>query len=128
MAAWAAISIHHRPVNQVHGLIQSLVTGKVGLAGLLYGIQQFLVIYANLIDTADKVRQPVFSIRSGRLAMSASCKNKEAAWDFLRRMLLPQYTPAESENGFTVNRADFRKRFGAEQRGSHSVFSNPKCF
>ena len=72
--------------------------------------------------TADGSTGSFFSIRSGRLAMSASCKNKEAAWDFLRRMLLPQHTLAESENGFPVNRADFRKRFEAEQRGKHSVF------
>ncbi len=37
-------------------------------------------------------------------------------------MLLPQHTLAESENGFPVNRADFRNRFEAEQRGKHSVF------
>ena len=61
--------------------------------------------------TADGSTGSFFSIQSGRLAMSPDCKNKEAAWDFLRRMLLSQYTPAESEKGLPVNKASFQKQF-----------------
>ncbi len=73
--------------------------------------------------TADGSVGSFFSIQSGRLAMSSGCKNKEAAWDFLRRMLLPQ--PASSLNedrsGFSVNKADFEKRFEIEQRTKYSA-------
>ena len=77
--------------------------------------------------TADGSVGSFFSIRSGRLAMSSSCKDKEAAWDFLRRMLLPRYVSAEKveelvNSGFPVNQTDFKKRFEIEQKTKYSAY------
>ena len=53
-----------------------------------------------------------FAISSG-LAMSATCKDKEGAWSFIRRLLLPKFEDVESlkQNGgfwgFPTNKADF---------------------
>lgn len=78
--------------------------------------------------TADGSVGSFFSIESERLAMSSGCKNKEAAWEFLREMLLPRYQPDEFplfENvsgGMPVNRSDFRKHFQCEQNTEISAF------
>lgn len=37
-----------------------------------------------------------FFIPGKKLCMSSTCKNKEAAWEFMRKLLLPQYRDAES--------------------------------
>ncbi|MDE6931391.1 MAG: extracellular solute-binding protein [Oscillospiraceae bacterium] len=77
--------------------------------------------------TADGSVGSFFSIESERLAMSANCKNKDAAWDFLRKMLLPQYVSAEgirieeSNYMFPVNQTDFRKHFEHEQSISYKA-------
>ncbi len=52
-----------------------------------------------------------FSIYGG-LAMSSTCKDKEGAWAFIRRLLLPQFTEEDSESfwgmgGFPTNKSDF---------------------
>ena len=49
---------------------------------------------------------------SGGLAMSSTCKDKEGAWSFLRRLLLPKFEDVESLKqggfwGFPTNKADF---------------------
>ena len=52
-----------------------------------------------------------FTTSSG-IAMSATCKDKEGAWSFMRTRLLPQSTDegdARYWNNFPVNRADFDK-------------------
>ena len=52
-----------------------------------------------------------FTTSSG-IAMSATCKDKEGAWSFMRTRLLPQSTDEESTRNlshFPVNRADFDK-------------------
>ncbi len=49
----------------------------------------------------------------GGLAMSSACKDKEGAWTFIRRLLLPQVTEEDSENywsmsgGLPTNKSDF---------------------
>lgn len=53
-----------------------------------------------------------FWISGPRLAMSSTCSNKEAAWEFIRRLLLPNYKntddiqKAQAVN-LPVNRADY---------------------
>ena len=52
-----------------------------------------------------------FTTSSG-IAMSATCKDKEGAWSFMRTRLLPQSTDegdARYWNNFPVNKADFDK-------------------
>lgn len=55
-----------------------------------------------------------FHIMSKSLAISSACQNKAAAWDFIRRMFLPQYSEASIRNLDTgydlihINRADYR--------------------
>ncbi len=49
---------------------------------------------------------------NGGVAMSATCKDKEGAWSFMRTRLLPQSTDegdARYWNNFPVNKADFDK-------------------
>lgn len=54
-----------------------------------------------------------FYINGRPLAMSSACRNKDAAWEFLREVLLPQYSDmddmiADHTFGFTpINRADY---------------------
>lgn len=60
-----------------------------------------------------------FSVGRRMLCMSSSCQDKEAAWEFLRREILPKYTTLESMYeglsggrtgktvGIPVNRADY---------------------
>lgn len=62
--------------------------------------------------TEDGTAGSSFQIHGARLALSSTCKNKEAAWEFLRQLLLPQYknTTLLEQNtlsGFPVNRADY---------------------
>lgn len=50
----------------------------------------------------------------GGMAMSTTCKDKEAAWNFMRKVLLPQSDPADEYFyfngwGFPVNRQDFER-------------------
>lgn len=52
-----------------------------------------------------------FVVEEG-LAMSTTCKDKEAAWSFIRELILPQSSPEEERFyfngwGFPVNRQDF---------------------
>ncbi len=57
-----------------------------------------------------------FSLHSG-LAMSSSCKDKDAAWSFIRQMFLPQASEDNYDEsaqqyyfgGFPVNKSDFEK-------------------
>ena len=56
-----------------------------------------------------------FEAASRTLAISSVCRNKEAAWEYLRDMFLPRYTPKKMQNvlesggfyGFPINRADY---------------------
>ena len=50
-----------------------------------------------------------FTILGTKLAMSSTCKDKEAAWDFLRKVLLRKYTTPNqvSIGGFPLNLSDF---------------------
>ncbi len=55
-----------------------------------------------------------FCIHGHRIAMSSSCRNKEAGWDFLRQMFLPQYnrmnlpdTYGQNSIQIPINRADY---------------------
>ena len=48
----------------------------------------------------------------GGVAMSSACKDKEGAWTFIRRLLLPQYTEEDADGfwgmgGFPTNKQDF---------------------
>lgn len=47
----------------------------------------------------------------GRAAISASCRDPEGAWDFIRTLLLPTGEPDKAELGarFPINRADFER-------------------
>ena len=47
-----------------------------------------------------------FYISGKRLAMSSTCRNKEAAWEFLRRLFLPGGS-AQSVDPIPVNRSDY---------------------
>ena len=59
-----------------------------------------------------------------KLAMSSACRNKDAAWDFIRQILLPRYT-ADSELpfGIPINRADYAllKKGSAGSAGEYEV-------
>lgn len=45
-----------------------------------------------------------------RLAMSSICRNKEAAWDFIRQVLLPRYGKQAAQiMAFPINRNDYEK-------------------
>ena len=50
-----------------------------------------------------------FTIMGTKLAMSSTCKDKEAAWEFLRKALLKRYTTPHqaSRLGFHLNRSDY---------------------
>jgi ABC-type glycerol-3-phosphate transport system substrate-binding protein len=53
-----------------------------------------------------------FYICSRKLAMSSSCQNKEAAWEFIRQMYLPRYNRtticnADGADFIHINRADY---------------------
>ena len=55
-----------------------------------------------------------FMIMGHRLGMSSVCQNKEAVWDFLREMLLPQYESMEELTSagswfIPLNRADYER-------------------
>lgn len=60
-----------------------------------------------------------FMISNRKLAMSAFCRNKEAAWEFIREILLPQYDEKkaswEVDNlhpeaiNIPINRADYER-------------------
>ena len=50
-----------------------------------------------------------FSLRGTQLAISSACKNKEAAWEFVRQLLLPRENAetVSSIDFLPINRADF---------------------
>lgn len=59
--------------------------------------------------TEDGSVGSIFTIHSKKLAMSSTCQDKEAAWEFLRQLLLPHYTNLDSAfavRGIPLNCAD----------------------
>lgn len=58
-----------------------------------------------------------FTIDSNSYAMSTTCKDKDAAWSFIRELLLPQADNPDNQDGsgryyfsgFPVNKSDFEK-------------------
>ncbi len=90
------------------------------LADGLYRLKDFQTIAARLGGEASFVGWPsgsgggnCFDIHSHALAMSSACRDKEAAWEFMRRVLTPHWDTTErpeSIGGFLINRADFQKQ------------------
>ena len=67
--------------------------------GSIYGSRASFVGF----PVADGSVGSSFSIVGRKLAMSSSCKNKEACWEFLRQMFLPRY------NNKTIVRAMYSR-------------------
>lgn len=70
---------------------------------------------------ADGGTGSFFCVSGGELAMSAVCRNKDAAWDFIRRMFLPQGVGG-SRTGIPVNAVDF------ENWVKDASYERPTCF
>lgn len=60
--------------------------------------------------TADR-QGNLFSVNNG-LAMSSKCKNKDAAWQFIRKLLLPR----DDVWQFSINKANFQKLIDEAKR------------
>lgn len=60
--------------------------------------------------TADR-QGNLFSLNNG-LAMSSKCKNKDAAWQFIRKLLLP----SDDISMFSLNKKDFQKLIDEAKR------------
>lgn len=58
-------------------------------------------------------------ILTRRLAMSSTCRNKDAAWSFIRQMLLPQEGTGDGYFwAYPINRADFQRRAEFDMRST----------
>ncbi len=78
-----------------------------------------------------------FTFSDRRLAMSADCRDKEAAWEFIRELLLPRYDgmidkriSASWPRGIPVNRADYERLIqidmsNAAREESRSMYGLP---
>jgi len=86
--------------------------------------------------TEDGSAGSSFRVRGDRvLAMSSVCQNKDAAWDFLRELLLPQFKSIDQimEAGYTdlpVNRADYEMLIecdsSRDEQGSTGLYMGPE--
>lgn len=83
---------------------------EIQLADATYGLGKAVFIG---YPTEDGSSGSSFYIEGHPLAMSSTCQNKDAAWDFLREILLPRYSDIdamERDGRFTsipVNRSDY---------------------
>ena len=126
--------LNHLPDESEVGVINDYVdVNEEATSRLMHGYQmlgticiawpseiQFFDAYYGLGGRAAFVGFPMedgevgssFEIKGPRLAMSSACKNKDAAWDFIRQIFLPQYKTVEimekrQQFGFPINRADY---------------------
>ncbi len=126
--------LYHLPDESEVGVINDYVdVNEEATSRLMHGYQmlgticiawpaeiQFFDAYYGLGGRAAFVGFPMedgevgssFEIKGPRLAMSSACKNKDAAWDFIRQIFLPQYKTVEimekrQQFGFPINRADY---------------------
>lgn len=78
-----------------------------------------------------------FYIRGYKLAMSSTCRNKEAAWEFLREMFLPKYSKNDKEDvdgsgvlSLPINRADYELLkeldMSTSTKSTRSLFDGPE--
>ena len=74
-----------------------------------------------------------FTMQSSRMAMSSACRNKPAAWEFIRELLLPQYAGRSYERisvnqmlGIPINRSDYEWMIAADR--SNAVRDQTKQF
>ena len=51
-----------------------------------------------------------FQIQGSKMAMSSACRNKEAAWKFIRQMIMPQgHTEVSGQSYIPINHEDYDK-------------------
>ena len=81
------------------------------------------------VPTEDGSSGIFYELGSRPIAMSSACQNKEAAWEFMRGTLLPQYKNYDEMNkaldGFSclpVNRADYDLVMRASLENKHDLF------
>lgn len=84
--------------------------GDIRFADALWGERSSFPGY----PTADGSSGSFFYPRGGVLAMSSTCRNKDAAWDFMRKRIAPRYSFASAkrsvaDNRILVNRNDYEQ-------------------
>ncbi len=87
---------------------------QTNISDLLWGISGEKAIFGGDVSFVgypmeDGSVGSSFSSRGTNLAMSASCKDKEGAWSFIRQELLPREEDKFYDGTFYVNKADFEK-------------------
>ncbi len=87
---------------------------QTNISDLLWGISGKKAIFGGDVSFVgypmeDGSVGSSFSSGGTALAMSASCKDKEGAWSFIRQELLPRDEDEFYDGTFYVNKADFEK-------------------
>lgn len=104
----ALMEVNREKSRRLYDGRQMLVQSTIGR---LQEIQLFDSMFGG---TASFVGYPVedgsvgscFYIYGNRLAMSSTCRDKEAAWDFLRQMFLPK---GSGEDSIPINRSEYER-------------------
>lgn len=98
----------------VHDLLA--LPADIQLWEKLYGEQ---IAYVGF-PVADGSMGSYFHPSSTRLCISTACKDKEAAWEYVRQMLLPRYDAETIWRCFSipVNRADYDRMIKFSQSGA----------
>ena len=108
--------------NQIDGL-QMLEAAKIGLVwDIPYRNSHFKNGAAFIgYPTADGSPGSYFYPHGNKLGMSSVCRNKEAAWEFMRQTILPQYSAGAlfraielEEIRIRINRKEYQKAFDLE--------------